>query len=466
MWQAERIKQNARQLMNFYSKHQLEVLVFSLSVAVFLCWLIGFFPAVMTTDSITHWKQAGTLEIDNASPFFFTFLLVVVRNIWDSPALLSIIQILISSSLVTYAAWMLKKHGVKQKWIALGAFLFVVQPSIGIYNITIWKDVLYTQLIMLLVLLTMHILLAKKSSRFLKYAWIWIGLTLPLIASLRHNGIIYLALVPLVLVLFRTVNLKYAAKLVGLAIAVYIGIQFGLGNALGVYKDGASYDTYFREFPYLQLTGAIISNNRELTDYERGVIEQFAPIDQIQKYYRCRSARWLYELDDEASVNVSRMYDADYRKEFNTVALRLFMRNIPVIVGDRACMFGYTVGLKPGETLLYSAGLKENDLGIEQIESNLFSRWGDRYLRVSSQTPLVLVFWTLALPLLINLGYMLKSVYDHNKRTFIYTSIVLINAGFLFFVNISDNYRYLFILEYSVFFLPLFDMIKSKREVK
>ncbi|OHX51959.1 hypothetical protein [Planococcus faecalis] len=51
-----------------------------------LVMFIAFYPAAMTPDSLSQWEQSETKEFTNWHPVMFTWLIMFLRKIWDSPA--------------------------------------------------------------------------------------------------------------------------------------------------------------------------------------------------------------------------------------------------------------------------------------------------------------------------------------------------------------------------------------------
>ena len=97
----------------------------------------------MTPDSLNQWEQAHTYEFNDWHPVVYTWLIMLIVRIWDSPAIVSFVQILINAFIFGYIVYRFEVFGLKKKFLWIIAILFAISPVNGIFSIHIWKDVLF-----------------------------------------------------------------------------------------------------------------------------------------------------------------------------------------------------------------------------------------------------------------------------------------------------------------------------------
>src|SRR5699024_8154421 len=105
---------------------------------------IAFYPAAMTPDSMAQWEQAKTQEFTNWHPVMFTWTIMLLTKIWDSPGIVALFQVFLLAVTMGYMGYLMKRFRVNPFiiWaILIGA---AILPITSILSITIWKDVTYS----------------------------------------------------------------------------------------------------------------------------------------------------------------------------------------------------------------------------------------------------------------------------------------------------------------------------------
>ena len=131
------------------------------SILVWLLYFTAFYPAGMTPDSLAQWDQAHTGQFNDWHPLIYTWFIMVLTFVWDSPAIVSLAQILIMAFIFGYAAYRFEALGVNKKVIWVVTVLFALSPINGIYSITIWKDVLYSAFLLFFSMVILNIVATK-----------------------------------------------------------------------------------------------------------------------------------------------------------------------------------------------------------------------------------------------------------------------------------------------------------------
>jgi len=160
----------------------------SLTIVPLLVWWAGWFPGIMSSDSVDQWNQVLIFDFQNAHPITHTAYLWVVSLVWQSPGAVALTQVILSAVVLAFIARRLVQVGVLQ-WIAVGAvWLISVLPMTGAMTIAIWKDVPFS--LAMAWAFTELLLLARDKTQFWS-GWqgpLRLGAALGLMWALRANG--------------------------------------------------------------------------------------------------------------------------------------------------------------------------------------------------------------------------------------------------------------------------------------
>lgn len=198
---------------------------------VFSFWQISFWPAIMSNDSLEIWRAAqipGTYLGDHPplNVVYYLFL----SQFWSNVAVVPFAQNFLTSLLIAYILFTLYRKGLPW-FVLIPCFALIVSSiPVGLYTAILWKDVPFA-LIALLLGFELARLSHEKRNKGLdpsKKQWLYLlCLTLALI-GFRHNGILYLFLVPGILLLFGIVQIRIRALSILLSVIVVFGLVFFL----------------------------------------------------------------------------------------------------------------------------------------------------------------------------------------------------------------------------------------------
>lgn len=181
------------------------VLIYMLPMlAASMVMFIAFYPAAMTPDSMAQWEQAKTQEFTNWHPVMFTWTIMFLTKIWDSPGSVALFQIALLAVTMGYLGYLMKRFNIHSAiiWVVLiGAALV---PMNSILSITIWKDVTYS--ISLLFFSLLMILLVKtngEETKKLSFMALFLISSFVLV-FFRHNGFpVFVITMIVVLIMYR-----------------------------------------------------------------------------------------------------------------------------------------------------------------------------------------------------------------------------------------------------------------------
>lgn len=197
---------------------------------VFSLWLLAFWPGVMSVDSLKIWRAAILPEVlINDHPLLNVVYYRYLSGIWNNPAVVPLSHIVMMSTLPAYIFYAIYKHGVPFKYLLPFYFLTITSIPIGLYNILLWKDVPFAVLIVFWAFLLCQFYQKKKEHQLFltKEQALALFLSVGALAFTRHNGLVYLAVIPAYIVLLRLVPMRlvFIVFLVGAGI-VAGGILF------------------------------------------------------------------------------------------------------------------------------------------------------------------------------------------------------------------------------------------------
>lgn len=189
-------------------------LMFSGALLCFSSWLLAYWPGHLTTDSIHIWwaaKNPGYFLHEH--PFVNILYYRFLQQIWSHFAVVGVFQIIATSLLGSYIFYNLYKNGLSIILIIPFYLWFITSVPIGLYNITLWKDIPFALLVVFWAYYFVRLRLNKINGRDKEpIMGLFILILLLLCVSLfRYNGIIYLILIPLGLVFYQRVALKKVA---------------------------------------------------------------------------------------------------------------------------------------------------------------------------------------------------------------------------------------------------------------
>jgi hypothetical protein len=186
-------------------------LMFVGGVLSFGAWLLIYWPGHFTTDSVHIWwaaKQPGYFLHDHPvmNVIYYRFL----QQFWDHFAMVGVAQILFTALLGAYIFYWLHKKGVSLFIVLPFYFLFAASIPIGLYTITLWKDIPFALLVVFWAFWLVKLAFEKKGcgARHSRNEMIILSLLLIALGLFRYNGIVYFVIIPVGLALLGIIPPK------------------------------------------------------------------------------------------------------------------------------------------------------------------------------------------------------------------------------------------------------------------
>lgn len=180
-------------------KRYLFWLMFIGGILSFGAWLLVYWPGHFTSDSVHIWwaaKNPGYFLYSH--PVMNILYYRLLQQFWDYFAVVGIVQIFFTSLLGSYIFYWLHKKGVPLYIILPFYFLFITSIPIGLYTITLWKDIPFALLVVFWAFWFIKLVFEKKEggTRHSRREIIVLSLLLIAMGLFRYNGIVYFVIVP------------------------------------------------------------------------------------------------------------------------------------------------------------------------------------------------------------------------------------------------------------------------------
>ncbi len=208
------------------------------SFGVYALWHLSFWPGVASTDSLKIWRAAHIpgMYLGDHPPLNIIFYLYLMQ-FWDNMAVVPLVQNLLTSLLFASLFFSLYRWGVPLVCVLFFYLLTLLSIPIGMYTSILWKDVPFALLIVILGFRLCDLFFQKRNG-MLKVSWQeWIVLSLLTLALIgfRHNGVVYLVALPVLLVCLGiiTVRLRFVLACAGFLLVAggVVAITHSLGSS-------------------------------------------------------------------------------------------------------------------------------------------------------------------------------------------------------------------------------------------
>ncbi|MFP7492552.1 DUF6020 family protein [Terribacillus saccharophilus] len=426
-------------------------------IAVWMIYLLAFFPGNMSPDSLTHWREVQSHEFNNWHPIAYTMVILLLTQIWDSPAVVVVFQILFMSFVYSYAIYSLRQYGLGKKLAWMAALLWAVLPINGIFSTILWKDVVYSTFIVYLTIFIMKTIL--QEGRNLRT---WGGIatfTLLLlgIAFFRNNGLPIAVVTAIGMMVVYRRNWKQLLTPVVLVTALYLIVT---GPVFTAYNVKSANPNESLSIPTQQIA-AVVSQDGELTDEQRDYLDSILPIEDWDAYNPYLTDRIKFHdnfKDDVVVADMGKYISVWFEivKQNPALVVEAYLKQTSLIWQINKPVDGYT---NP-----YTIDVDPNSMGLETkpVSQTLYDvvEYGLETSRYHTEE----LFWR---PAVFSILIVLFSLIASRKLGMIaWLPIlpVLLNSGTMLVGLPAQDYRYqVSNAMVSIFFL-LFACLYKKRE--
>lgn len=205
---------------------------FLFAVSGYAIWLAAFWPGIMSVDSLKVWRAASLPEVMiNDHPFFFVLLYTYLQHIWNHVAVVPVFHILL---MALFAAWLffrMYRDGITLLILLPLFAMAVFSMPIGLYNLVLWKDIPFALLVAFWGVTLADLYRKRREGTLVVTGQGVVALFLLYLAIglIRHNGLVFLVMIPVFLIVLRIIPFKpvaaAAAVVTVLAALLFIGFQ-------------------------------------------------------------------------------------------------------------------------------------------------------------------------------------------------------------------------------------------------
>jgi hypothetical protein len=332
----------------------------SLTVLPMLVWWTGWYPAIMSSDSVDQWSQVLSFEFYNSHPITHTAYLWVISLGWQTPAAVALVQILLFAVLLAVIARRLVQIGART-WMALAAvWVIALLPMTAVTAIAIWKDVPFT--LAMGWVFTELLLLARNRTRYWA-TWhgpVRLGIALGLMWALRANG----KLTVFVFVMALAIGFHNQWRRLLVLGSAVIGIGVILPILLTVLLPVTN-QPFEPAQVFMPDVGAVVVNDPDaLSSDDLALVTAVAPLSIWESQYTCgNSAPLVFHPDFKNSVIQGN--PSSYR----TLILHAWVGAPYTMAGHRWCAGEYLLSpYNRTDTFVHRPpfDIWENDLGLER----------------------------------------------------------------------------------------------------
>lgn len=195
----------------FNEKRYLFWLMLCLSCISFSFWHISFWPGITSNDSLEIWRAAQIpgVYLGDHPPLNVIFYLFL-SHFWNNVAIVPFVQNFLTSLLIAYVFFRLLRKGLPLFFLLSFYSFIALSLPIGLYTVILWKDVPFALIVVFLSFKLAAYYSEKQIAPLIISKKEWLNLFLLTLALIgfRHNGVLYLFIVPFILLLFGIVRIK------------------------------------------------------------------------------------------------------------------------------------------------------------------------------------------------------------------------------------------------------------------
>ena len=337
---------------------------------VFMCmvpFLLTNFPGVMTPDSLAQYRQVVDISAYNDHhpwmhtlliEFFYKIGYAITGDVYLGIAFYTVAQMLMVSLSVSYVWSTLYELGLKKGYAVLGEALFIVCPYNLIYGVTMWKDILFSMAVLVLVvtLFRLHCYAKEgKSAKQMLRDWVLYGVCGFFMCMLRHNGFYaFLVMMVLLAVVFRR-QWKIYMPLTAVVICLCFVIKGPLMDAAEVEPGKYAYKVCIP----LQQIARVITDGCELTQEEIALLEKINTVDYIPENYQRGGADPMFAWVIYGNQQYLAEHQGKYLKLWLSIGMRYPGKYIEAFLDQTK---GYWYPMDPEQVVYF--GITENENGL------------------------------------------------------------------------------------------------------
>lgn len=416
-----------------------------LSITIINCsaLFLGFYPGILTPDSISQITQILSGNYSNHHPYyhtqiiklFFMIGMLLFNNINAAVATYIVFQILFMSICFSLTISTMAHLKISNKILLLMSLFYALMPYHIMYSITMWKDIMFGGFVLLFITFIFRIF-QNIGNKTVNYIFLFIsslGFCL-----FRSNG--FFAFVMLTIFLFLLFKMEQRKMLFIFIAAIFLStfMKYPILNYLNVKQP----DTIEALSIPAQQIARVISENKPLTSDEKQLLEKVINVNEIPQKYKPY-------ISDNIKNLVRKKGNQHLFKENKFEYLKLYVQlGIKYPLSYARGWIDETKGYWNAgyEYWRWSTGIHENNLEIKpEPLSQRANKYFNRYLSLFTRIQLLRIFLCIGLFVWINLLMLFINMYRKDKiGILISLPTIMIVLSLLIATPVFSEFRYLY----------------------
>ena len=425
------------------------VLCFLIIAMGSIIYWLAFYPGGFNLDAYGQWGQAhGIMRYNDWHPVTSTLIIQLFSSICDSFAFCILIQIIAFSLAMALLLTTLYGYGVNSRILLLIATYVSINPAIGLNTISLTKDVQYTIFSVLLFDILIRIYFSNGLWLTGFIHCVYIALISAMLCLVRHNGILFVMPMLLLVLLLKQQKIRYILTSAMLALVCIIIVKVPLSQYLNV----TPHENPVGEamgIPMAIMVNALVSEPDKLPVDVHNFLNDIADDVSWKNHYitgEWDSCKWEFG-------GASLLADVSPGKilEYTLLTIRSCpesayhsIRENTRIVWEPLISYNYWVP---------KVYIEDNDYGIRPAPVKAFSLIAELLIRASFCFPIGMLCWNTGTHIIvIMIVFLLAKGRKINSCSYLYIPLLVYDFGTMLFLA-GPNQRYFYCN--TVLFLPI-----------
>lgn len=263
------------------------------SLIYFVCWIpvfLTYYPGNLSIDSFDVTVQAlGQEELSNHHPIMFTMLVRLCMKIGGmfggvtaGIVLFSLLQMMIQAMTLGFCTEAIRRYGGKKYVVAGAIFFFGFNPIVSMYSITMWKDILFSCWLLLLISYLFDLIHGEGKARNLGVRELGTMVVLYILLAFgRNNGLYIVLLTSIVLCIYYRKQYKKVVPVFTSVVVIIAVIQGPVYDAFGIEKGSFAESVGIP----LQQMAYTVKHDGYITEEQREFLDEMLSLDEMKEAY-------------------------------------------------------------------------------------------------------------------------------------------------------------------------------------
>ncbi len=409
------------------------ILAFALPmIAVWLFFWLALWPGIVTADSRDQLGQIALGRYSDAHPVILTWTWWLILQVWNSPAAISLFQILALAGAAGLSYYQIRRLGVALPWLVVGAALFALSIVNALMVVALWKDVLFTVAFLLFFVFWLDILVTQ--GRRLAEPGYLLGFVLvaALSALYRHNGLPTILFSFACLILF----MKGARRRLSFALAALIALVLLIKGPLFDLMKVQRADSFFETAFELYHLAAHLDAGTPFSAADREFLNSIRPLEDGWNYTCLTVGPLLHDRGTRLAVAYA------HPQQLRRVFLNSLLANPMVNLAHTFCSSSIVWRIK--NPSLAPTRFIDRNLAEKTTRNPAWFEWVDARYGDSLSPQREWYFWRPALYLYLFLFGTAVTAIRHGKRYLLLAAPLIGLCLPILLANHSQSFRYLY----------------------